>query len=119
MCVSIYIERELGKYRYKMDEMMKKIPTHVGPYRFVNHLGSGSFAQVYRAVHDNNGEQVAVKAILGKKLNSKLRENLECEIRILKDFKHPNIVGLHGIDKTSSRGEFIFLVTALKVSVNG
>ncbi len=93
-----------------MDEMMKKMPTHVGPYRFVNHLGSGSFAQVYRAVHDNNGEQVAVKAILGKKLNSKLRENLECEIRILKDFKHPNIVGLHGIDKTSSRGEFIFLV---------
>ena len=89
---------------------MKKMPTHVGPYRFVNHLGSGSFAQVYRAVHDNNGEQVAVKAILGKKLNSKLRENLECEIRILKDFKHPNIVGLHGIDKTSSRGEFIFLV---------
>ena len=92
------------------DETLKRLPTHVGPYRFVNHLGSGSFAQVYRAVNDTNGEQVAVKAIIGKKLNAKLRENLECEIRILKDFKHPNIVGLYGIDKTSSKGEFIFLV---------
>ena len=85
------------------------IPSHVGPYRFVNHLGSGSFAQVYGAVHDETGDEVAVKAIAARKLNAKLRENLECEIRILKDFQHPNIVRLYGIDKTSST-EHIFLV---------
>ena len=60
-------------------------------------------------MHDTNGEQVAVKAIIGKKLNAKLRENLECEIRILKDFKHPNIVGYMVWIKHRQR-EFIFLV---------
>ena len=58
-----------------MDEITKKMPTHVGPYRFVNHLGQGSFAQVYRAVHDTTGEQVAVKAILGKKLKQNVKKN--------------------------------------------
>ena len=85
------------------------VPRQIGPYRFVRHLGSGSFAQVYGAVHDGTGEEVAVKAIAARKLNAKLRENLECEIKILKDFKHENIVGLYGIDKTSSM-EYIFLV---------
>ncbi|CAN0039548.1 unnamed protein product, partial [Phaeothamnion confervicola] len=65
---------------------------------------------VFRAHHKGRGEEVAIKAIRRERLNRKLQENLECEISILRNFRHPNIVELYDIKKTDRH---IYLVCEL------
>ena len=79
-------------------------PTLIGDYILSNEIGRGSFATVYLAsrtqVVKNNGHgdlkptPFAVKSVLRDKLNRKLSENLQSEIKILQGLKHPNIVQL-------------------------
>ena len=71
----------------------------VGMYRLGEQVGAGSFATVWKAVHVETGEEVAVKQINLKRLNRKLRESLESEIAILQHTRHANIIRLHDIIK--------------------
>lgn len=57
-------------------------------------IGKGSFATVYRGKHKTTGALVAVKSVNLGKLNGKLKDNLYCEIEILKGLHHPHIVAL-------------------------
>mgnify|MGYP002715251975 CR=1 FL=1 len=67
----------------------------VGPYRVVEEVGKGSFAQVYLARHESTPrELVAIKSVIRSKLSDKLFDNLEVEIAILKSVRHPAIVEL-------------------------
>ncbi|EFA86172.1 autophagy protein 1 [Heterostelium album PN500] len=69
-------------------------------YILQSRLGSGAFAQVFRAVHRTSGNVVAIKMIDVYRLterNSKLKENLNYEIKILKSVSHPNIVTLYDV----------------------
>ena len=67
----------------------------VGPYRVVEEVGKGSFAQVYLARHESAPrELVAIKSVIRSKLSDKLFDNLEVEIAILKSVRHPAIVEL-------------------------
>lgn len=84
------------------------MPKTVGNYNILSRLGSGSYAEVFKAVHIKTGEVVAVKVISKEKLGSqKLQENLDREISIMKNFTHPNVVRL--LDNFSS-GRHIYLV---------
>ncbi|KAK9821598.1 hypothetical protein WJX81_003954 [Elliptochloris bilobata] len=57
------------------------------------HIGSGSFAVVWKAQHVTTGETVAIKEI--KEItNKKLMQSLAGEISILKQITHKNIVQL-------------------------
>ncbi|KAI8620655.1 hypothetical protein BC830DRAFT_1225209 [Chytriomyces sp. MP71] len=73
----------------------------VGGIRIGDEIGRGSFATVFVGF-DAAGGKVAVKSVARNKLNRKLAENLESEIRILKDISHPNIVALVEIVKTET-----------------
>ena len=53
--------------------------------------------QVHLGEHVSGGSHVAIKAIARERLNRKLTENLESEISILRNFRHPNIVELYDI----------------------
>lgn len=66
----------------------------VGDYVLEKHIGSGSFAVVWKGRHRATGEAVAVKEIRLDKLNRKLRQSLESEVSILQRIAHPNIVTL-------------------------
>ena len=69
--------------------------SQVGDYALDSEIGKGSFALVYRAHHTAMPHQlVAVKSVIRSKLSSKLLENLEGEISILKSMRHTNIVDL-------------------------
>lgn len=69
--------------------------SQVGDYALDSEIGKGSFALVYRAHHTAAPHQlVAVKSVIRSKLSSKLLENLEGEISILKSMRHTNIVDL-------------------------
>ena len=56
-------------------------------YYLDKELGRGSFAKVYLAVHETTRESRAVKKIDRGRLCSKLLQNLELEIGILRDFQ--------------------------------
>ena len=78
----------------------------VAGYALQQKLGSGSFATVYKGVRlpqtKADVDTVAIKAITRKseKLTSKVLQNLEIEISILRTYRHPNIVCLHNVQKT-------------------
>lgn len=57
-------------------------------------IGRGSFATVYKGYRSKTRVPIAIKAVSRQKLTSKLLENLESEINILKVINHRNIVAL-------------------------
>lgn len=64
----------------------------LGPYKVDKELGSGAMGSVYRAIHQETGERVAVKMIsIGLSTNKGAVERFKREVTILKQFDHPNI----------------------------
>ncbi|OSX57354.1 hypothetical protein POSPLADRAFT_1067833 [Postia placenta MAD-698-R-SB12] len=66
----------------------------VRPYVIVSHLGTGSFATVYRGYHEQTHQQVAIKTVSRAGLSPKLFDNLQGEIEILKSLQHRHITRL-------------------------
>lgn len=58
-------------------------------YRFLQMLGSGTYARVYSAVELDSGKHVAIKRI-----NQKSTEHISSEITILREIRHPGVVQL-------------------------
>ena len=69
----------------------------VGDYLLQQQIGSGSFADVWKAVHKGTGDIVAIKEIATDKLNRKLRQSLDSEVSILRRISHRNIVQLYTV----------------------
>ncbi|KAH8112774.1 kinase-like protein [Phellopilus nigrolimitatus] len=67
------------------------------PYVLSGELGKGSFATVYRGYNENTTEQVAIKTVSRSSLSSKLFDNLQSEIDILKSLSHRHITKLMDI----------------------
>src|SRR5262245_16402696 len=70
----------------------------VGPYRPVALLGSGGMGVVYRAMHVQTGQWVALKVLLGSHSGRALA--LRREIRALTRLAHPGLARIvaHGAD---------------------
>ena len=67
-------------------------------------IGSGNYAEVYKALGKKVNKTVAVKVIDLKKANENYRVNfLQSQINILKIFKHPNIIKMYEICQTKKR----------------
>ncbi|KIM41275.1 hypothetical protein M413DRAFT_445312 [Hebeloma cylindrosporum] len=64
------------------------------PYVIVGDIGKGSFATVYKGYHEETRHQVAIKAVKRDNLSTKLFENLQSEIQILKSLSHRHITRL-------------------------
>ncbi len=60
-------------------------------------VGSGSFATVWLGRRVSNQKPLAIKAVNRAKLNKKITDALESEIRILKAVQHLHIVTLEDI----------------------
>ncbi|QDS67637.1 hypothetical protein FKW77_004522 [Venturia effusa] len=75
-------------------------PTIIGEFKRLNEIGKGSFAMVYRGVHAQKGSLVAIKSVNVTKLSKKLQDNLEAEVKILRDLHHPHIVALFDCRRT-------------------
>ncbi|CAE6406192.1 hypothetical protein ACGC1H_006312 [Rhizoctonia solani] len=69
------------------------------PYVISNEIGKGSFATVYRGYHGETRRAVAIKTISRSILTTKLLDNLESEINILKSLKSRHITELTDIVK--------------------
>ncbi|KAF4613175.1 hypothetical protein D9613_010944 [Agrocybe pediades] len=64
------------------------------PYVIQEDIGKGSFATVYKGYHEETRRPVAIKAVKRDNLSSKLFENLQSEIQILKSLSHRHITKL-------------------------
>lgn len=73
----------------------------------MDHIGKGSFAEVYRGIHVEKRASVAIKSVNMSKLNKKLKDNLVSEIAILRSLHHPHIVSLIDCQEAPSRMHII------------
>ncbi|KAH9997071.1 kinase-like protein [Russula vinacea] len=64
------------------------------PYVIVSRLGKGSFATVYKGYNEESRHEVAIKTVSRSGLSTKLVENLQSEIDILKSLSHRHITRL-------------------------
>lgn len=85
-------------------EVPHEIP---GGFTVGDEIGRGSFAVVYEGINEATQQKVAIKAVIKSKLTSKLFQNLQDEINILKQIRHGNVVGLV---ECISTNDYIFLV---------
>ncbi len=65
-------------------------PPVIGPFRVIGHLGRGGMGVVYRAVHLETAEHVAVKMV--RSVYPRRIERLRREIRSLARLRHPFII---------------------------
>ncbi|KAH7077344.1 Serine/threonine-protein kinase atg1 [Paraphoma chrysanthemicola] len=79
----------------------------IGKFKRMDHIGKGSFAEVYRGIHIEKRQNVAIKSVNMNKLNKKLKDNLVSEISILRSLHHPHIVSLIDCHETPSRMHII------------
>jgi len=88
-----------------------KKTTIVGNYQLNTRIGCGAYAEVFSGIDIRSEKSVAIKVIARNKIShTKLQENLQSEIAILRDFNHINIVRL--VDHFNS-SKYIFLVLEL------
>ncbi len=101
----------------------------IGKFKRLEHIGKGSFAEVYRGIHivrssilpcqappgtalltpdsQEKRQSVAIKSVNMNKLNKKLKDNLVSEITILRSLHHPHIVSLIDCQEAPSRMHII------------
>jgi serine/threonine protein kinase len=80
-------------------------------YKLEDLLGKGSYGEVYKATHIENGKEVAIKMYDKYKMSeANKKKSMLNEIRLLKKLDHPNLIKLHAVHETPSK---IYLVMDL------
>ncbi|KAF8259755.1 other/ULK/ULK protein kinase [Lactarius quietus] len=87
------------------DSQIQRVPSstkrpeddELRPYVIVGDLGKGSFATVYKGYNEETRHEVAIKTVSRGNLSTKLFENLQSEIDILKSLSHRHITKLINI----------------------
>jgi len=72
--------------------------TTLGPFEIERRIGQGAMGMVYEATHRTTGKKAAIKVMdqTEEKSSSTLAKRFEREIKLLSDFRHPNIVRYFG-----------------------
>src|SRR5437868_5415078 len=69
-----------------------------GRYRVTRTLGSGAMGEVYEAVDDVLGREVAIKTLKGEQGALLLDERFKLEARAIAQLSHPGVVQVFDID---------------------
>jgi serine/threonine-protein kinase len=85
---------------YQIERLMKgeRLGYFYGPYKVLYHVGAGSFARVFRAVHRQTGEIVALK-VLRKRYSDSVEQAAQFirEGKLGITLRHPNIVPIYEV----------------------
>jgi serine/threonine protein kinase len=75
-----------------------------GNWKVLYLIGAGTFARVYRAVHEKTGEIKAVKVLRQRYSDDmETREQFLREARMVMKLRHPNIVPIHEVEEDKTR----------------
>ncbi|CAD8189541.1 unnamed protein product [Paramecium pentaurelia] len=94
----IYEENPQNENIRKEYSQIVQIPNEyqsIDSYTFIKTLGIGATAEVKMARHKDLEIDVAIKIYDKKKMNNMHLKNLEREVEILNQLKHPNIINLY------------------------
>jgi serine/threonine protein kinase len=76
----------------------------VGNYILKQKLGEGAFAEVRLGVHEDTGEEYAVKILDRSAIpRSDFEKDVKREIKIMKYLRHPGIVSIHAVLVTETK----------------
>ena len=78
--------------------MVKK----VGIYQLESKLGEGNYGTVYLGYNSKTLERVAAKSVQIRTLSGKSLQQMECEIKVLKNLTNSHVVQLHEVLKTQN-----------------
>ena len=82
------------KISYSNIALGRPIPEGMDKYEFGVILGQGTYGIVYKAIHKESGDIVAIKQIKLEKEDDGMPSTAVREISLLQNLKHPNIVEL-------------------------
>lgn len=79
------------------------VPTHVGNYKVLRPLGSGTFGIVYQAQNESSGEVVAIKMLKSHwasdpDCGQAMRRQFAEEAKMMLQFEHPHVVRVISLD---------------------
>jgi tRNA A-37 threonylcarbamoyl transferase component Bud32 len=87
-----------------------RAPLSWSDYLLQQHLSSGGFGKVYRALQVSLDRPVAVKALhKARQRDPQAVEQFIEEARLLARLKHPGVVGVHGLGRYPGGGYFLVL----------
>ena len=81
---------------------------HLKDYRIVDFIGKGGMGQVFRAVHELMGREVAIKVLPRERCTPEAIQNFAREVRNQAKLDHPNLVRAYD---AGHDGNVYFLVT--------
>ena len=61
-------------------------------YKNIEIIGQGMYGKVYKSLNIKENKYYAIKSLNFKDISEKERQNIEREVNLLKELKHPNIV---------------------------
>jgi serine/threonine protein kinase len=108
--VHLLVRRELMT-NYQLERLLKgdKTGFFFGNYKVLYLVGTGTFARVYRAVHGETGQVVAVKVLRNRFSDNPIQFGLFVrEGQLGRTLRHPNIVPIHEV--YSSRTTHFFVM---------
>lgn len=91
----------LTKYQVERLKSGETTGYYYGPYRIQYLIGAGSFARVFRCVHKDTGQVVAVKVLRARFRDDQTAINeFEREGELGASMRHPNIAAVYGSGRT-------------------
>lgn len=79
-------------------------------YVLKDHIGTGKFSKVYKAVHSGSGKVVAVKVLVKKGVTEVEKSMIRNEIGVSKIVQHPNIMRFHSVMESLTK---VYLISEL------
>ena len=63
-----------------------------GDYQFIANIGQGMYGQVYKAKNKKENKFYAIKRLNFKDINEKEKKQINNEVSLIKNLKHPNVI---------------------------
>ena len=63
-----------------------------GDYQFIANIGQGMYGQVYKAINKKENKFYAIKRLNFKDINEKEKKQINNEVSLIKNLKHPNVI---------------------------
>ena len=61
-------------------------------YQFIENIGQGMYGQVYKAINKKENKFYAIKRLNFKDINEKEKKQINNEVSLIKNLKHPNVI---------------------------
>ncbi|CAG8471384.1 16204_t:CDS:1 [Dentiscutata heterogama] len=105
-------EKPINQYSELLESYLKKYIVKCFDYsKFSDpiYIGHGGFATVHSTVFEGN--KYALKKLNNNWcINKKAFNQLKCELKILYNVKHPNIIKFHGVSREQISSDFMIVL---------